>query len=140
MGAGVPRVDAQGYFPFCFKAKGLPAGRKPPRSQFPKTRSSQPPFACGPALRLPPSSSTADTARPNCAADGSAWGSALYGRRIVSGAAGVVVATGEWRPGVWWHIGRREGGTLGGVARWHQMDDECSEEGPRRVRSGSIQS
>ena len=50
--------------------------------------------AASPALRLPPSSSTADTARPTCAADGSAWGIALYGRRIVSG--------GGWRCRALW--------------------------------------
>ena len=37
--------------------------------------------------------------------------------------------------GVWWHIGRRKGGTSGGVVRWHQMDDEGSEDGAGRSES-----
>ena len=118
-------------------------GESLPDPSFPDKEAASP-FAC-PALRLPPSSSTADTARPTCAADGSAWGSALYGRRNVSsgGWRCVVrlwgrrrlVATGEWRPGVWWHIGRREGGTSSGVERRHQMDYEGSEDGPRASSS-----
>ena len=44
------------------------------------------------------------------------------------------MATGEWRPGVWWHIGRREGGTSSGVERRHQMDYEDRQRG----RSESI--
>ena len=54
---------------------------------------------------------------------------------VVGQAAPSLAATGEWRPGVWWHIGRREGGTSSGVERRHQMDYEGSEDGPRASSS-----
>ena len=141
MGAGVPRA---GDNIFLFESgSGSTSGAKASQT---RSEGKQPaPFRV-PCPQTPTSSSsTADTARPTCAADGSAWGSALYGRRNVSGGGWRcvvrlwgrrrLVATGEWRPGVWWHIGRREGGTSSGVERRHQMDYEGSEDGPRASSS-----
>eukprot|EP00964_Phaeocystis_antarctica_P130270 scaffold94155_cov73-Phaeocystis_antarctica.AAC.1 len=75
MGAGVPRAAVQ----------GLPAGRKPRRHAVKETKRKQVEAASPLSVPCPQtptsSSSTADTARPTCAAVGSAWGSALYGRR-----------------------------------------------------------
>ena len=133
----------------------LPAGRKPRRHAVKETSRGSPATFRVPCPQTPTSSSsTADTARPTCAADGSAWGSALYGRRNVS--------SGGWRCVVrlW---GRRrlrlrqlangdpacgstsDGGraarrvALSAGIRWTTRAARTVRE-HRRVRSGSIQS
>eukprot|EP00964_Phaeocystis_antarctica_P004256 scaffold2310_cov53-Phaeocystis_antarctica.AAC.2 len=98
MGAGARRPSVSGSTSGA-KASQIPVSTRHGNKKQPA------PFAC-PALMPPPSSSTADTARPTCAADGSAWGIALHGRCIVR-AAGGFVATGEWQPGLGRHVGWR---------------------------------
>eukprot|EP00964_Phaeocystis_antarctica_P021638 scaffold12028_cov53-Phaeocystis_antarctica.AAC.4 len=142
MGAGVPGAgdnvflfasrEGQASQPF----RVYQRGESLPDPSFPdtETRSSQPLSLALPLCPHLPPRQQIRHARP--AQRRAARGASLYtgdaslGRRVA-------LWQREWRPGVWWHIRRREGGTSGGVARWHQMDDEGSEEGPR-ASSNSI--
>ena len=134
-------------FFFLKAVQGLPAGRKPrrhaglPHSMKETSKAARPPFRVPCPQTRTFSPSTADTAHPTCAADGSAWGIALYGRRIVSG--------GGWRCGNAKGDpacgGTSDGGraarrvALSAGIRWTTRAARTVRE-HRRVRSGSIQS